>query len=361
MRALLLAFVLVSAAKGQGYPPNYPYLVRLDHSNFEGRSCALLQNTGSFHLEVYGRDDVKVFEGAIPHNELMEIENNLNQNALVNLSQHQIQEPLIRTQHDELQVSVFRGSNWQDLYFRSSDSQQPFKQILQPLVRRLDGLRKQVSRQLSEDEGKNNCLPRGTIALRKRDQPDPARRIESKTTQHILSTGSAPQAQSSPPRASSPSALLRVYSFENKTSSAHESCVLVTVNGAYRFEDRTQRAGKPVNANIVGGQITPEQLQQLKQILDDPAIQGIRHRKPRGSGNIPIMGDMFEVTISRPDGSQRFVLSSSFNRPAISGFYGGDGDLRAADPLRKFLKEHLEAPQAQRLNNEARNDCADAP
>jgi|SRR5712692_6697272 len=134
MRGALLVLVAVSVASGQVRAAAYPYLLRLDHSAFEGHTCALLQTTGAFHLEVNQGDDVKVFEGTITANELIKIEADLNSTALVNLSQPQIQEPLIRTRHDELQVTTFRGEAWQDLFFQSSDSQQPFKRWLQPLV-----------------------------------------------------------------------------------------------------------------------------------------------------------------------------------------------------------------------------------
>src|SRR5436190_719450 len=71
------------------------------------------------------------------------------------------------------------------------------------------------------------------------------------------------QARPSPPATPPPiSSLLRMYFFENKNSSAHESCVLVADNREYRFEDRTQKAGKPVDMKIAAGRITVEQLQQ---------------------------------------------------------------------------------------------------
>src|SRR5712692_3793604 len=105
MRGLLLVFFTVSVASCQITPPAYPYLLRLEHSDFEDYSCALLQRTGAFHLEVDRGDEVKVSEGTIEANQLLQIERDLNTNALVTLSQQQIQEPLIRTRHDELQVT----------------------------------------------------------------------------------------------------------------------------------------------------------------------------------------------------------------------------------------------------------------
>jgi hypothetical protein len=362
MSRLLLAFLLVSAALGQGYPANYPYLLRLDHSNFEGHSCALLQNTGAFHLEVDSGDDTKVFEGVVPASALLEVAQAINSDPLSSLLQGGIEEPLIRTRHDELQVTIFRGGAWQDLYFRSSDSQRPFKQALQPLIRWLDRMHKFADRELSEDEGKNNCLPPKAIALRKRDAGAPSQPVTVKTTRRIVSANRTPQARPSPPVIPSPtSALLRVYFFENKNSSAHESCALVADDGRYRFEDRTQKAGKPVDTRIEEGRITGEQRRELNNILSDPAIERIKHREPPGARAVPMFGDMLQLSISRPTGTQELVLSSAYARPGLPGFYRGDGDLHDADKLLKFLAEDIEGSPGKRLPKDARNGCAEAP
>lgn len=358
----LATLLLCGAATAQRTSEaSYPYLLRLEHSTFEGHSCALLQTTGAFHLEVTRGGDVKVFEGTTMSNNLREVEADLNNGGLLNLSQEQIEEPLIRTRHDELQVTVLRSDGWQDLYFRSSDSQQPFKQWLQPLARWLENLHKLPHRQLSEDEGKNNCLPPRPITLKKRDAQIPPP-ITSKVTANVLYPGPAPQPppllpanpQSGPP-------LLHVYSFEMGPGRAHEFCALINQNGMYRLEDRTQKTAKPVNSRIVGGHIATEELRQLHQILDDPALVGIKHHEPPGRGDVPMMGDKLDISISRSAGVQRFILSSRFNRPDFPSFYRGDADVTAAQPLLKFLTEHLENGTAGTLDPSKRNDCSEAP
>ncbi len=360
--ASLLFSGTVAGQAGTSPPLSYPYLLRLDHSNFEGHSCALLQNTGAFHLEVNHGDEVKVFEGTIASRELLEIEGDLNSNALVDLSQQQIQEPLIRTRHDQLQVTVFRGDGWQDLFFRSSDSQQPFEHWLQPLVHWLDNLHKSPHRELSEDEGKNNCLPPRVIALKKRDADAPPQPVTPKTTTHILSAGPASQPQPPRPDRLPPvPALLRVYSFEMKSGSAHERCALVVENGKYRIEDRTQKTGKPVNTEIMAGQITAEELQHLRQLLDDPVLAKIKHHEPPGGMVVSMMGDMMDISISRPPGIKQFILSSRFHRPDFPSFYSGDGDVSTARPLLAFLSENLESNKAGVLDPASRNGCSEAP
>jgi hypothetical protein len=364
MRGLFLFLAAVSIASGQSHPSEYPYLVRLEHSTFENHACALLQTTGAFHLEIYVGEDVRVFEGTVPTNDLLEIEGDLNSETLVDLSQQQIEEPLIRTRHDELQVTVLRGDDWQDLFFRSSDSQKPYERWLQPLTRWLDGLHKLPHRELSEDEGKNNCLPPKPITLKKRDTDALPAPVSSKANTHILSAGPSTQPEpqpAQPVRPRSIPALLRVYSFEMQTGSAHESCVLLGENGVYRFEDRTQKTGKPVNNRIVAGKIKPDELHQLHQLLDQPTLAKLKHHEPPGGMVVPMMGDMIEITVSRSDGIQHLILSSRFNRAGLGPFYRGDEDSSKARPLLKFLSEHVENNPAGILDPSKRNGCSEAP
>src|SRR5579863_4905997 len=288
MRGSLLFFFTVSVASAQGNAGPYPYVLRLEHFSFETHSCALLQNTGAFHLEVDHGDQVKVFEGAIATNDLLDIEGDLNSEAIVDLSQQQIEEPLIPARRDVLRIAAFRGDHCQYLYFLTNDSQQPFKHWLQPLVSWLDTLHKLPHRELSEDEGKNNCLPRDVIALKKRGAETPPNSITPNSSPPALSAGSALQPQTSQPARMIPP-LLRVHLRMKASESANDSCVLITQSGGYRFEERTQKAGKPVNTRVLGGQITPQELQQLGHLLDDPALAKIKHREPPGGMVVSMM------------------------------------------------------------------------
>ena len=365
MRGLLVALALVSAASGQSYPPNYPYLLRLDHYAFGDHSCALLQNTGAFHLEVDHGDEVKVFEGTIDSSKLLEIQHELNSQPLVSLSPQQIEEPIVRSgRYEKLQVTVFRGDGWQDLFFRSSDSQRAFKQSLQPLVRWLDDLHKVPHRELSEDAGKNNCLPRTPIVLQKRGA-SMQQAVTAKTRADVLPAGQSPQtldsAQQTSPAAAAPvTPMLRIHSLEIKSGNAVDRCVLVAQSGAFHFERRTQKNGKPVDTEISAGRFSSDELEQLRQILDDPRLAKMKHREHREGRAVPVLGNWLEVTISRPTGNQLLVLTSAFDRAEFP-FYGGDGPLQSAGPLMKFVTEHAEGEQAERLSKEERNGCSESP
>ena len=248
----------------------------------------------------------------------------------------------MRSQEDRLQVGVVRNGEWQDLNFQSPESQRPFEHALRPLVRWMDELHKLPHKKLSEDAGKNNCQPPKSLALKKRGF---AGITSSETT-----------AQSG--QSDAISALLRVYSFSLKGGGAHQQCVLITENGKYRFEDRTQKAvGRAVETQIIDGEISPGDLQELRRVLDAPVLAKLHHHEPPG-GRIPVMGDILDLTISRATGDQKLFLSDGFGRE-FGAFFGGDGPLTIADPLMKFLAEHVKKnSMATVLDRSLRNDCS---
>jgi hypothetical protein len=182
---------------------------------------------------------------------------------------------------------------------------------------------------------------------------------------HVLYSGPTPQPQPQPalpiaPQSVSPLFLLN--SFESGSESAHEWCVVIGENGMYRFEDRAQKTGKLVKTKVTAGQIGPSELQQLHQLLGDPTLVSIRHHEPPGHGDVPMMQDKLDLFIARPPaGVQHFILSSHFHRPDFPSFYRGDADVTAAQPLLKFLSEHVENKPAGILDPRKRNGCSEAP
>ena len=341
----ILPFILGAAvlAYPQAKGSNSPYLLRLAHETSDRYSCVLLETTGAFHVEANSGGTTKVFEGRLEAEKLHAIEQTLRDPRLASLTQSQIEEPLIPSQEDRLQVSLVRNGEWQDVNFQSSDSQRPFGTALRPLVRWMDALHKLPHKKLSEDAGKNNCQPAKSLALKKR--------------RFAAATSSETTAPSGP--SDSISALLRVYSIRLKGGGEHQQCVLITENGKYRFEDRAQKAvGKPVETQIIDGEISSRDLQELRGVLDAPVLAKLRHREPPG-GRIPVMGDVLDLTISRATGDQKLFLSGGFGRE-FGAFFGGDGPLTIADPLMQFLAEHVERNStATALDRSLGNGCSE--
>jgi hypothetical protein len=333
-----------------------PYLLRLEHTSLESHDCVLLRKTGFFHLESDSGESTKVFEGTLSADRLRRIQSDLQERGLQALSQEKIEEPLIR-RSEFLRVEVSRGDHWQELTFRSAESQEPYRQSLRPLVRWLDDLHKAPHKDLSEDAGKNNCLPPSKIALKKRSDEAPAEAAPAR------GKNSAPVDSSNPTEAKPDPVptLLQLGSLSVKAHAVRQACVLIVANGFYRAEEQEQKEGsKRVETKITGGKFTPEEISQLQQLLNDPAIAGIHHRKTSRM-TLPMSGEMMNLQIYRPSSVQDVVLSSTFNRRDIPFFYSGDADISSAQPLLKFMTEHVWTAGSGRLDPSLRNDCQSAP
>jgi len=333
-----------------------PYLLRMEHTSLESHQCVLLRKTGFFHLEVDGDDSTRVFEGTLSARELGRLKNNLQDPQLKALSQKQIEEPLIR-KPEFLALNISRRENGQQLVFRSAESQEPYWKSLQPIVQWLNNLHKQPHKELSEDAGKNNCLAPGKIALKKRTEEAPSASAAATSNQTAPMDSSNPTA----PKPGSASTLLQLSSLSVKSHLTRQACVLIVANGLYRAEEQQQKEGsKKVETKITGGKFAPEEISQLQQLLNDPGIAGIRHRKT-SRAVVPMSGEMLNLQIYRASTLQDVVLSSTFNRRDVPFFYSGDGDISSAQPLLQFLNEHVWTAGAGRLDPGLRNACQSAP
>lgn len=356
MRSISAALIVALLPSMAAASDDFPYIFRIDHYVSGEQSCALLQTTGAFHLEQKGGDAVRVLEGTIPQKQLAEIENVLNREPLASLDQQQVEEPLLRTRFDKLQVDIFRHGKWQELLFRSSDSQEAFKQSLQPLLRWLDHLPKSPHRELSEDEGKNNCLPRGKIELKVRGAE-----MRSITPRIASDRAGAPLRSVMADVPQTPGVtqlLLKFHSFERNSADARESCLLVAEDGAYAAEKRAQKAGDKVHAASSAGMLDNVKLSELRKLLENPDLVNIHHREPPGrSPVVPMLGDMIQISIRRDGGEQHIVLSSWFGRPALPSIYVGDAAPQRAAGLLQFISTHMDVPAGGKSSRERQNVC----
>ena len=110
---------------------------------------------------------------------------------LRNLTNKDIAMSLMVIPYDELQLNIFRGDHWQDLLFLDAGSQKPFASSLVPIVKWFEGLPKKPYRELTEDEGRNNCLTPKNIKLKIRT-PDRTNRSHRRTLRITLRTSPAP-------------------------------------------------------------------------------------------------------------------------------------------------------------------------
>ena len=356
-REWAFVFLLGSILSAETSPSAvYPFLVRLEHSNRESHACSLVKTSGDFHLEVDSGEQTRVFEGQLSQTQLLSLEHALDDRTLQNLSQQRIEEPLISNGRDTLQINIFRKDHWQDLLFETAESQAPFQHALEPLLRWLTNFGKLPHRELSEDAGKNNCLPPKKLVLKRRTPSLP----ESPPTSDGYSAAPILVPPATGVNRAPPALLFGMFSFRMSGTGAHQSCMLVADDGQYRFEDRVQPGGsKVVHNEVFLGRMSDEEIGQLRRILDSPSLAEIHHHEPPGGLVVRMMGDVLRLSIRRPSGVQEIVLSS--NQRTSGYFYSGDGDLSLARDLLKFLGEHVENNQTPSFPASLRNDCKALP
>jgi hypothetical protein len=153
---------------------DYPFLLQLETMDFVNQECVLLQRDGHFHLEIEKGRHTKVFEGLLPEDKMRELQQMIDDDKLVQLTQEQIVSPPGDILLDELRLDVFRSDHWQDLFFMDVASRKPFDRSIAPLVRWLAALHKEPHQELTEDEGKNDCQLPKKIVLRSRNPSPPA-------------------------------------------------------------------------------------------------------------------------------------------------------------------------------------------
>jgi hypothetical protein len=132
--------------------------------------CVLVRRDGHYHLERLHRYGIRVFEGELPSGALGSLENLLTKDRLFQLQQSDI--PHTTADMDQLFVSVLRPAHWQNLEFDSAESRKPYEEFLNPLLKWLDDLQKERAKELTEESGRNNCLPAREVKLQTRSREE---------------------------------------------------------------------------------------------------------------------------------------------------------------------------------------------
>jgi hypothetical protein len=145
-----------------------PYLLRMERLRSDQDVCVLVRRDGQYHLERLHRYGIRVFEGELPNGALGSLENLLTKDRLFQLQQSDIVVPHTTGAMDQLFVSVLRPAHWQNLEFDSAESRKPYEEFLNPLLKWLDDLQKKEAKELTEESGRNNCLPAREVKLQTR-------------------------------------------------------------------------------------------------------------------------------------------------------------------------------------------------
>lgn len=356
---------LVSPALCQGGGDDKSYVLRLRRVTDGADACVLLQRDGHYHFERVLPSKALIYEGSLSSGDQRQIQNLLGNDELRGLNQDEIPLHLAAPSRDELDLRVARSAGWQQLWFPDAASQETFHQSLDPLLKWFDTLPSGNRTQLSEDEGKNNCLPprpeEPTLATRERKaRPTP-----------IKVPASTPD-----------SYMLRIVFDELSPGVAKRTCAIIYPNGFYHLEKSHERyysegiyrpdivnpaAGGKIKALVFEQFLDSSARAELRKLLDDPSLIASRHSTlPAGihysEANITM------VYIPREGMVQQLAFTNYFGGENAPTAYGTTGRLQhidsAADlisPLQKWMKANIEARKAARLKEEFGNNCVPEP
>lgn len=338
---------------------NYPFLLRLEQTTEDSKVCVLLHRNGEFHLEHTRSDETSVSEGKLPEADFLKLKQALDNDELQKISQPQIVPPLLYSMNDQLQVNVFRTDHWQNLLFPDSSSQIPFRQPLKPLVAWLSALHNEPHRELSEDEGKNNCLTPGKIRLKIRTKDSIPALAGAKSNENAPSSAASEGVK---PRPRYPNLFLMRYSRDHfSTGTLERTCVIVNPAGHFRMEKGSQQISYKMKESVFEGAVPENELRELRQILDAPELKNERHQNLL-EGLVVHDAEVTSLSVPREKEIQKLVFSSYFGSPSGSKqASSSDDDTSPIEPIRKWLKTSIESQKLKPLKSALPNNCAPLP
>jgi hypothetical protein len=336
---------------------NYPFRLRLEHTRGDSTVCVLLRRDGQFHLERTRADETLVSEGRLSESDLANLNLALDSDQLQQLSQQKIVPPLLFSRDDQLQLNVFRKDHWQNLRFPDATTQAAYRAAIRPLLTWLSELQNEPHRELSEDEGKNNCLTPARLQLKIRNAQPPASATRATSEAPGGATGVADS-----PREQPPSFLMRYSRDRFSNGTLERTCVIVGPAGGYRMERGSQQISYKMKASVFGGSVSDGELRELKQILDDPRLKSERHQDRLPDVAIR-EAEVISLSVPREKEIQQLVFSDYSG--ALFGRQGSaassSADTSAIEPLRTWLKTAIENKKLAPLKSAPPNNCASTP
>jgi len=363
------------AAKGAdaqvpySFPANYPYLLRLERESSNTNTCVLLKKDGSYHYEKnHNEEHVTIYEGELNQEAMADIARWLRQPDLLSLKQSDIASPLFAFDLDI--VNVFRGDHWQDLEFADSKDHRSVVPTVASLMDWLATVPRLPHRELTEFEGRNNCLTEHKIELRVRPAapplPPPAAIPESPAPAKIPVPIKPPSNPAFAETATPPPDFLLWMSVVRFGDPMQRRCVLVSPNGHYHAEKSSQSSGSRMVSQVLEGILPDPVLDTLRQILAAPDWEN-EYVEQLPLQVIVLSGEMIEVRLP----GEGHVLRSAFldvdyqkidaelSRNQIEDLAAVPGSHeRVVAPLRAWFKKNVEDARGTPVRNGVSDLCS---
>jgi hypothetical protein len=319
------------------------YLLRLERMRPHEDVCVLVNDDGTFHRERLLINKIEISEGLLEHQKFDETKQTVDASDLAHLSQSDILDPLVGSGLDEVFLSIQRRpGEWQNLKFSSLESRKPYQQSLDRLLKLLDELGNVKGRHLTEDSGRNNCLPQADIKLQDR-------------TPHA-----APAIPAVPP---SQTLLLRYVAEQTGGRKIQKECTVIYADQRFHTERMTQYAGQnQPQSSIFEDAIPSEAIGTLRQLLDDPRLRDKKTGEPP-SGVVISELSWFSLDIQRGDQTQRLSFwkyQSAFGvgSAGITDYH--DNGVGLLKPLQHWLQANIDQKKLAPLANAHPNSCKDS-
>lgn len=261
MKRFVVIALLLSAtqAVAQNNVPTAGYLVRLQWTTAYENVCALVSADGNYRLEETHQRSL--YAGFLLGEPVTRLRAILDDPTLLQLVQHRIEAPVVQSvSFESFQVTVARPGGWQDLRFNAPESRKSAEQQVEALLDFLRDLRKAPKAKLAWSDA-NGCVPAAPKAAPSGASSEPARPTVSRSQalmwMRIGHTGED---------------RVRGRSF----GIAERWCLLVDMDGRFRYEKSTQPYLEKVDGKAYQGALPPEKLQELRALLDSPSIKDLK-------------------------------------------------------------------------------------
>lgn len=312
-------------------PSATAYLLRLQRASYRQSVCLLLSGDGHYHVERHTPQKVRVFEGNLDAGEFRTVVHILSDDRLYELEQKGIPDLMLKSDNDQVILDIHRPNSWQQLTFPDSASREPFRDTLDPLLKWFDAVNKRKMGELSEEAGRNNCMPPRRPEFARREKP-------------------AQEAAASKPAAAdvSPLANYTLQMFDDRMVNyrAEATCLLVSASGAYHLVKESKQS-RGLSSTVLDGKLDSQQLASLRGILVAPGI--VNEPEAEKGAEVIFTGDSYFTRLAIPRGGrvQRITAWKSYRivNHTMSNSQEEHGSKLLA-PLREWLKANIDENKA---------------
>ncbi len=207
------------------------------------------------------REKIRILEGTLSTTVLDGLKQTASSEKLIELQQQDIRTPLVESGRDELLLSILRLERWQNLMFADEQTREPYRQLLDPFLKWLGRVPLEKAKSLTEEAARSNCLPPARLNLKTRfgENAISESRSSAELNRHYL---------------------LRTTTRQFDAGRLENSCVLVSLSGAYHYRRSQRIRNREINTVVIDGILSPDAFHSLRSIVDADALKRLPAEKP---------------------------------------------------------------------------------